>query len=87
MPRKESNAVVKHIPTKSEVKESTNKMTRAISFSEKEPLKVAREIEKDTSREVVIDSTLGKKKKDIRNPSGEAKVFETIAIFKDTNAQ
>lgn len=84
MPRKEmSSSMIKHIPTRSEVKEPTIKMTKAISFSEKEPLRVAHQIEMDTNREVVMDSTLGKKKAKTIAPAGESKVFETILIFKD----
>lgn len=84
MPRKEtSSSMIKHIPTKSEVKEPTTKMTRAISFSEKEPLRVAHQIESDTNREVVMYSTLGKKKMKQVVPTGESKVFDTILIFKD----
>ena len=83
MPRKESNVAVKHIPTKSEVKESTNKMIKAIAFSDKEPLKVALEVERDTKNTVVQSTVFSKKKIGAIAPSGEAKVFERIVVFKD----
>jgi hypothetical protein len=81
MPKKECNIIAKHIPTKREVKESTDEMLKAIAFSEKEPIKTAASAANNHKNTEVLTSVFDTNKAAVKCPAGKSVVFEDLSSF------